>query len=259
MSGGEGWSDVADLWADSWGPAARPVYLRLVELASVEAGTSVLDVGCGTGELLAVLAGRGADAAGIDPAIGMVERSRRHAPTADVREASWDSIPWPDATFDVVTAVNALQFADDTIGALTEAIRVARPGGLVVVANWADRALNDLDTIDTALAAADGEDAPPDGDLRLPGGLEEVFRDAGIEVVEAGTIDVRWELPDARALLRAVLLDDEESTDAQPYREVVLQSAGPFMREDGRYVLDNTFRYAVGRVSGAALHRQDQE
>jgi len=235
------------------------VYLRIVELANVESSTSVLDVGCGTGELLAVLAERGAHVAGIDPATGMVERSRRLAPTADVREASWDGIPWPDATFDVVTAVNSLQFADDTVGALMEATRVTRPGGLIVIANWADRALNDLDTIDSALAAADGEDASPDGDLRLPGGLEEVFREAGIEVVEAGTIDVRWELPDSRTLLRAVLLDDEDSPDAEPYREVVLRSAGPFVREDGRYVLDNTFRYAVGRVAGAALDRQDEE
>lgn len=250
MSAGEGWSDVAGLWAESWGPAARPVHERLLDVARVEADTAVLDVGCGTGEMLSALAERGARVSGIDPAVGMVDRSRRLVPDADVREAAWESIPWPDDAFDVVTAVNSLQFADDTLGALAEARRVSRPGGLVAVANWADRALSDLDTIDAALAAADGDEPAPDGDLRIPGGLEAVLREAGFEVMESGTVEVPWQLDDEASLLRAVLLDDDASDDVGSYRDVVLRAAEPFRREDGRYVLSNTFRYVIARTPG---------
>jgi SAM-dependent methyltransferase len=250
MSAGEGWSDVAAVWAESWGPASRPVHDRLVDVLDAGPGSRVLDVGCGTGEMLATLVARGARAAGVDPAVGMVGLSRRNAPAADVREGSWERLPWSDAAFDAVTAVNALQFADDTLGALSEARRVVRAGGLVAIANWAERAFCDLETIDAALAESDGDEPAPDGDLRLPGGIEAVLRDAGFRIEEVGTVDAPWELRDERALLRAVLLDDAASDDVASYRNVVLAAAERFRRKDGRYILRNTFRYAVARVGG---------
>jgi SAM-dependent methyltransferase len=249
MSDADNWSEIAEEWSRSWGSFPRPVHLRLLEACRVEAGTRVLDVGCGSGELLAALRERGARAAGLDPASGMVERARRRAPDAEVREGSWQSVPWPDATFDVVTAVNALQYADDTSAAVAEARRVVRRGGVIAVANWADRALNDLDAIESALAAASGDETPPDGDLRLPGGLEAVLEDAGLDLVEAGVVDVPWEPSDDDALLRGVLLDEDPHPDDS---SVVLDAAAPFRRPEGGYALANVFRYAVGRAPEAA-------
>jgi SAM-dependent methyltransferase len=248
MSADEGWSDVAAVWAESWGPASRPVHDRLVDVLHVEPGSRVLDVGCGTGELLAALVAKGARASGADPALGMVEHAGRNAPTADVREASWQRLPWPDAAFDAVTAVNALQFADDTLGALSEARRVVRAGGAVAIANWAERSLCDLETIDAVLAASEGDEPAPDGDLRLPGGIEAVLLEAGLVIEAVGTVDAPWELPNERALLRAVLLDDASSDDVASYRSIVLDAAEPFRRSDGGFILHNTFRYAVARV-----------
>lgn len=245
----ESWSEIAEEWSRSWGSFPRPVHLRLLEACRVEAGTRVLDVGCGSGELLAALTQRGARAAGLDPSIGMVERACRTAPDAEVRQGSWRSIPWPDASFDVVTAVNALQYADDTSAAVAEALRVVRPGGVVAIANWADRALNDLDAIEGALAAASGDETPPDGDLRIPGGLEAVLEESGLELVEAGVVDVPWTPVDDAALLRGVLLDEDPHPDDS---RVVLDAAAPFRRADGAYVLANVFRYAVGRAPAVA-------
>jgi SAM-dependent methyltransferase len=245
MSEADGWTDIADEWARSWGTFPRAVHARLVEVCRIEAGTEVLDVGCGSGEFLAALDERGARAAGVDPSSGMVALARRTAPAADVREASWEALPWPDRRFDVVTAINALQFADDTLAALAEAARVVRRGGTVAIANWADRASNDLDAIESALAAANGDATPPDGDLRLPGGLEAVLADAGLDLVEAGVVDVPWRATDAEALVRAVLLDVDPHEDD---RRVVLEAARPFEQKDGGFLLQNTFRYAVGRV-----------
>ncbi|MGD8167919.1 class I SAM-dependent methyltransferase [Herbiconiux sp. P16] len=242
-----GWSAVAGEWAELWGGFAEPARRILIAEARVGKGTRVLDVGCGSGEFLAALAEAGAVAVGIDPARGMVEEARRRAPGAEVRQGGVDDLPWADVSFDVVTAVNALQFADDTLEALGEMIRVAGPGGRIAVANWADRAHNDIDTIEIAVAEADGEEPQPDGDLRVAGGLEQLFRDAGLELLGSGLVDVPWEATDDDTLVRGVLLGapPEEQRASAP---VVLAAARPFARPSGGYRLLNAFRYVVGRV-----------
>ncbi|OLT23771.1 methyltransferase type 11 [Pseudonocardia sp. CNS-139] len=243
---GVGWSGVADGWAALWGGFAEPAWRALAAAARVGPGTPALDVGCGTGEFLAFLGGLGVPAAGVDPEPEMVALARSRAPGADVRVGDAEHLPWPDATFALVTAVNALQFAGDADDALAELVRVTVPGGCVGVANWAERAHSDLRAIDAALAAAAGDELPPDGDLRRPGGLEELLRDGGLDVTGAGLVDVPWSAPDDDGLLRGVLLgeDPEEAAAAAP---AVLAAARPFRTADGGYLFANRFRYAVAR------------
>ncbi|SDZ09785.1 class I SAM-dependent methyltransferase [Herbiconiux ginsengi] len=243
----QGWSAVAGEWASLWGDFADPVRHILIAEGRVATGTRVLDVGCGSGEFLRALTEAGAVAVGIDPARGMVDEAKRRAPGAEVRQGGMEDLPWADVSFDVVTAVNALQFADDTLEALGEMIRVAGPGGRIAVANWADRAHNDIDSVEIAVAAADGEDPLPDGDLRVEGGLEELFRDAGLEVLSAGLVELPWEAADDDSLVRGVLLGAPPE-ERRASAAVVLAAARPFARPEGGYRLLNAFRYVVGRV-----------
>ncbi len=238
------WSSVAAGWAELWGGFAAPVWQAIAGAAGAGPGTGVLDVGCGGGDLLAWFDRLGAVTAGIDPAPGMVDLARSRVPAADVRYGDAEHLPWPDGHFDLVTSINALQFAEDTLDALAEMARVTRPGGHVAVANWAEAARNDLNTIEEAVAAAAGEEPLPDGDLRLPGGLEELLADGGLPVVAAGVVALPWEARDDDTLVRAVLLgEDPEMAPA------VLEAARPFRTAGGGYRLVNAFRYAVGRTA----------
>ena len=240
------WSAVAGEWAQLWGAFAEPAWRVVLAAAAVAPGAHVLDVGCGPGDLLAHLTGRGMRAAGIDPAPGMVARARARVPGADVRLGDAEHLPWPDATFDLVTSVNAVQFAEDTLAALAEAARVTVPGGHVAVANWAEAARNDLAVIEEAVARADGEEPRPDGDLRLPGGLEELLTDAGLTLVSAGVVALPWQVSDDDTLVRGVLLGEEPGTIAA-LGAAVVGAAEPFRLPGGGYRLVNAFRYAVGR------------
>jgi SAM-dependent methyltransferase len=244
----DGWSALAAQWSELWGSSGAPVHDSLIAAAGIGPGTRVLDVGCGSGELLRALGAAGARAVGIDPAPGMVEVARRVAPLADVRVGSAERLDWPDGSFDVVTAVNALQFADDTVEALGGFARVLAPGGLVAVANWAEGARNDLDAVEAAVAAADGMEPGPDGDLRVAGGLEAVFVESGLEVVTAGLVEVPWLVPDDETLVRGVLLGEDTSV-LRELAPVVLEAARPFRVEHG-YRLNNAYRYAVGKTVG---------
>ncbi|MFG1927712.1 class I SAM-dependent methyltransferase [Cryptosporangium sp. NPDC048952] len=235
---GEDWTPVAEEWARWWGSFAAPARELIVRATAVAPGSRVLDVGCGSGEFLAELAGRGARVAGVDPAEGMVELARRSVPAADVRLGDAEALPWPEGAFDVVTAINALQFADDRDTAAAELLRVTAPDGWVAVANWAERANNQLDAIDAALNDEPGED----GDLRLPGGIEHLLIDAGAHVVETGLIEVPFEVPDDDALVAAILFGEDPASGP-----LVIEAARPYRTGSGGYRFLNHFRYALAR------------
>ena len=247
-----GWSAVADEWARLWGGFAEPCSTALLAAAGAGRRARVLDVGCGSGDFLAHLTGLGASAAGIDPAPGMVAYARGRVPGADVRSGDAEHLPWPDGAFDLVTAINAVQFADDTDAALAELARVTAPGGHVAIANWAEGDRNDLATVEAAVARAAGDEPLPDGDLRMPGGLEELLRDGGLTVVAAGLVDLPWHAADDDTLVRGVLLGEDPATTAAT-APVVLAAARPFRTPAGGYRLHNAFRYAVGSPNPAGV------
>ena len=111
---------------------------RLAELARLEAGQSVLDVGCGTGALAIVakgFVGASGQVAGVDPSPEMVAGARRKAAKAGV-EARFDvgsieALPFPDATFDTVLSSLMLHHLthDGLQKGIEEIARVLKPGG----------------------------------------------------------------------------------------------------------------------------------
>jgi ubiquinone/menaquinone biosynthesis C-methylase UbiE len=110
----------------------RPAMLAL---AGDVAGRRILDAGCGSGPLLAVLRDRGAIVTGFDKSAGMLELARRRlGDDADLTVAVLGSpLPFPDDTFDDVTASLVLHYLEDWGPALAELRRVLKPGGRLIV------------------------------------------------------------------------------------------------------------------------------
>ena len=106
----------------------------LLELAGDVAGRRILDAGCGAGPLLAALRDRGALVTGIDSSAGMLEVARRRLGAgADLRVAELGRpLPFPDGTFDDVTASLVLHYLEDWGPALAELRRVLKPGGRLI-------------------------------------------------------------------------------------------------------------------------------
>jgi SAM-dependent methyltransferase len=129
------WSGIAyDAWFDEpWGR-----YAFAVEAAAVMAalgplsGREVLDVGCGTGRLAAVLSARGARVVGVDPEPSMLAVAAARTPRRLVRGDA-TCLPVRSASMDAVVAVAVLEFMVDPRQAMRELWRVTRPGGRVVV------------------------------------------------------------------------------------------------------------------------------
>jgi len=108
--------------------------LRAVLDSAGDGPGDALDAGMGGGRLAAELAGRGWTVSGVDAADRMVELARRRLPSARGRmhRALIESLPFPDESFDLVTATGVLEYS--TVDAsLRELRRVLRGGGRLVV------------------------------------------------------------------------------------------------------------------------------
>jgi ubiquinone/menaquinone biosynthesis C-methylase UbiE len=94
-------------------------------------GKEVLEVGCGTGLILARLARHAQHARGVDLSPGMLESARQRG--LDVVVGSATDLPFDDASFDLVCSFKVLAHVPDITRALSEISRVTRPGGHMVL------------------------------------------------------------------------------------------------------------------------------
>jgi 2-polyprenyl-3-methyl-5-hydroxy-6-metoxy-1,4-benzoquinol methylase len=98
------------------------------------ARASVLDVGCGAGEITSEIARAGFDVVGIDVAEEPLRRARARDRELDLRLVALDGEwPLPDASFDAVWAGETLEHVLDTAAWLSEVRRVLRSGGTLVL------------------------------------------------------------------------------------------------------------------------------
>jgi ubiquinone/menaquinone biosynthesis C-methylase UbiE len=121
----------------------RPWAEALFDHVDVPAGARVLDLACGTGIVARVAATRlqgSGTITGVDMNPAMIEVARS-ASAAEHLEIDWQvglagELPFPDASFDLVTIQQGLQFFPDKPTALRDCLRVLVPGGLLAVEIW---------------------------------------------------------------------------------------------------------------------------
>jgi len=138
-------SDQYDAWARVydrlWRRYMNQTLPVLQTSAAVAPGDRVLDLACGTGDLLARMARDtpGAALAGIDLTGEMVRRARQKlaaVPEAQIEEADAHDLPFGDEAFDIVVCASTLHYFTHPDQVLGEARRVLRPGGRLVVLDW---------------------------------------------------------------------------------------------------------------------------
>lgn len=114
----------------------------LVRTFDIREGLKVLDLGCGDGTTAIPAARLGADVLGVDIASNLVAAGNRRAAElglANVRFQEGDAtnlVDLQDRTFDLVVSIFGAMFAPRPFDVAKEMVRVARPGGRIIMGNW---------------------------------------------------------------------------------------------------------------------------
>ena len=118
------------------GKASRKFYSLMLREVKLTAGASVLDMGCGTGELLRQLSNACAiDGYGVDAEHNMIAVAKCKCPRMHFQQARCEETPFDDQSFDAVIACMAYHHFADKEGFAREAARLLKPGGFLYVAD----------------------------------------------------------------------------------------------------------------------------
>lgn len=163
---------------------------RILDLAELRTGESVLDVGCGTGSLAIAakqLVGQTGVVSGIDASADMLARAISKAKKADLEidfiQAPAQTLPFPDAQFDVVLTTIMLHHLPRTarVQSAGEIMRVLRPGGRVLAVEFAAPVQQRKGLL---------SHFHKHGYLNLRSMID-LFRDAGFRIIDSGKMEYR--------------------------------------------------------------------
>jgi ubiquinone/menaquinone biosynthesis C-methylase UbiE len=113
-----------------------PKKYRKVVVAYLTSG-NVLDVACGTGDLLLHANKKGLKCYGIDLSIGMIKQASKKILEVELKEGNYYKIPYDNNMFDNVVSTYALGGTKiDTEKVIQEMIRVCKPKGQILILDW---------------------------------------------------------------------------------------------------------------------------
>jgi len=233
-----------------------PTYEEALRRVGLRPGQLVLDVGCGVGAFLRLVAARGARPFGLDASEALLDVARERVPDAELRVGEMEALPYEDDTFDLVCGFNSFFFANDIVAAVREAGRVAKPGAPVVIQVWGPHDRNDLEAmkeIARPFLPPRPADAPLEPDYSQPGVLEDIAARAGLEPEHAFDSSWAYEFPDETTARRALVVPAGLALLVGPDREeqfkdALVEGLARYRTLDGGYRLQKTFHYLIARA-----------
>ena len=251
---GEAWGHAATDWSCLFEHYATAVISAIHRRTDVGPETELLDVACGSGLALSHAAAAGATVHGLDAAEPLVAIARDRLPGVDIRVGSMFELPWPEASFDVVTSINGVWGGCD--GAIVEAHRVLRPGGWIGISFWGDGSPLDLRPVFKTFA----RHAPQEhftgmkrlNDIARHGVAESMLASAGFDHIERHHRISVIEWPDAELAWRAVssvgpAVPALRHAGRATVRQAILDALEPCRDERGIYRFSNDHQFVLAR------------
>lgn len=238
------WGVAARDWLEIQERTAPALWRAVLDAAKIGSGTRLLDAGCGAGGASLLAREREAVISGCDASEELLAIAHKRLPEADLKLGELENLPFLDASFDAVLAINSLQFTPDPSRAAREFMRVA-PGGRIAVVVWAVEHCEQRHVFDAILRLFD---EPPKGRgvfaLSAPGEVEALF--PGV-VTETHEVDCPSVYPDLEIALRGQMAAGPSQRVIQIFGRENVETAirgalQPFVTASGEVRMQNRFR-----------------
>jgi SAM-dependent methyltransferase len=232
------WNEAAGGWR-KWHPVVEGKdggqrhSAKLVALARIRPGASVLDVGGGYGEpalAAARAAGRNGRVVCTDISPGLLAFARERARKAGLDniefiEADAEQLDFETESFDAIVSRAVLMFLPDVAGTLTRLRALLKPGGRLAASVWGDQSRVQFAAAGSIIADELGLPPPPLGQpgifaLANPRRLEKLVLEAGFRDAETGAIAVIFETQTAAQFTEFI-------RDVAPSFSVLLKGRAP--------------------------------
>ena len=132
---------LAAVYDERWPRYVRASAAQTLDRIHLAESELLLDVACGSGEVLQTLRRTypSAGAVGIDISLEMLRVAKeKTVPDVPFTSGSAVALPFPSETFDVVVSTSAFHYWHDPLPSLKELLRVLKPGGRLVITDWCD-------------------------------------------------------------------------------------------------------------------------
>lgn len=222
----------------------------LLDSAAVEMNQNLLDVCCGPGTITATAMKRGVRATGIDFSSEAVKIARSNLPEGVFQEGDAQSLSFDNNTFDAVICSYGLMHVPNPQIALSEMLRVLKPGGRVAVSTWnAPNPNNGFGLLFGAIKKF------ADMDIGLPHGpdffqfsnsekMKTALEETGFTEPSTEIIDQFWEFGESDGFFNAIMegtirsrpLVESQSDDVKAaIFEAVVKGVVEHFAQDGAY------------------------
>ena len=249
---GDLWGKAPRDWAELQEQQHRPLWEAMLDEGNVDSGTRFFDAGCGGGGASLLAAQRGSIVSGLDAAATLIEVAKERVPDGDFRVGDIQELPFDDQTFDAVIAASSLQYSEDRVATLREMKRVTARGGRVVVGLWSVPNKVQYRVVFESVRNALPEPPPGKGPFELsgPGVLEDLIRQADMDVISTGEAECPFDYPNFETLWRANASAGPfraamNSVSAEKLEKAVRDAVRPYQASDGSVHMENWFRYVA--------------
>ena len=269
------WGRDATNWASIQEGTGKSGYDYALSQLKIKPADNLLDIGCGSG-YFCQMASRATNSTkpgagpntlvpdtpairpnitGFDATAPLLEQARLRAPEIKFVQGDMESLPFEDASFDIVTGFNSFQYAANVPAALREAKRVLKMEGRLVAMVWGNKA--DCEAATYLAAIGSLLPPPPPGApgpfaLTENNRLEQVLKEAGFTITTSMDVPSVWDYPDMDTALKG-LLSAGPATRAIDHSgwektyETIKAAAQPYLQSNGRVIYKNTYRVVLAQ------------